>query len=217
MYSPEPFPETRVEEIRRVLTTAPLGTVCFQGPAGLDACHLPFEAEFSADAPIRLLAHAARANPLVEHFAAGGEVLVIFNSLDAYVSPNWYPSKHETHRQVPTWNYQTVHVHGRLQIRDDEGFLRGVMARLTRVHEARVGEAQPWKMGDSDPAYIDALLAEAVGIEVLIERIEAVSKLSQNKDARDRDGVIAAMRRVGEAAMADAIASAAYGTTVKNK
>jgi transcriptional regulator len=111
-------------------------------------------------------------------------VLVIFRGAEAYVSPNWYPSKHEAHRQVPTWNYEVVHVHGRLTIRDDERFVRGLVARLTRRHES--AEPKPWKMGDSAPEFIDEMLGKIVGIEVEITSLAGKSKLSQNKEARDR-------------------------------
>ena len=76
----------------------------------------------------------------------GDEVMVVFRGDEAYVSPNWYPSKQEAHRQVPTWNYQVVHVHGRIHIRQDETFLRGLLARLTRTHEANAGQSPPWRM-----------------------------------------------------------------------
>ena len=113
-------------------------------------------------------------------------MLVIFRGAEAFISPSWYPSKHETHRQVPTWNYEVVHAHGTLMVRDDERFVRGLVARLTREHEA--AEPRPWKMGDSAPDYIDAMLRNIVGIEVDITALVGKSKLSQNKEERDRLG-----------------------------
>jgi transcriptional regulator len=113
-------------------------------------------------------------------------VMVVFRGAEAYISPNWYPSKHETHRLVPTWNYEVVHVHGQIRIRDDEAYVRGVVARLTRRHES--AEPKPWKMGDSAPDYIDGMLKAIVGIEITIERLEGKSKLSQNRESRDRLG-----------------------------
>src|SRR5699024_1746275 len=119
--------------------------------------------------------------------------LVVFRGEDAYISPNWYPSKHESHRQVPTWNYQAVHVRGRITIRDDERFVRGHVARLTRVHEANTGTDRPWRMGDSPKAYIDQMLAAIVGIEIEITAMIGKSKLSQNKETRDRLNAAAAL------------------------
>jgi transcriptional regulator len=100
-------------------------------------------------------------------------------------------------------------VHGRLHIRDDEKFLRAVVGRLTRRHEAETGAARPWKMSDSAPEFIQQMIASIVGIEIEILRIEAKSKLSQNKAARDREGVVEAMQARGLSAMAKAIQAAA--------
>jgi predicted FMN-binding regulatory protein PaiB len=88
--------------------------------------------------------------------------------------------------KVPTWNYRVVHVHGKLYIRDNERFVRGVVARLTRTHEAQTGSPRPWKMTDSSPEYIDQMLSAIVGIEVEVTRMVGKWKLSQNKEERDR-------------------------------
>jgi transcriptional regulator len=128
----------------------------------------------------------------------GDEALVIFRADDAYVSPNWYPSKHEFHKQVPTWNYRVVHVHGKLYIRDDERFVRGVVARLTRTHESQTGDPKPWKMTDSAPEYIDQMLSNIVGIEVEVTKMIGKWKLSQNKEERDRTNAAEELLRRGE-------------------
>ncbi len=187
----------------------PLGMLVTAGPDGLDADHLPFEFD-PGPAPLgRLQAHVARANPLWQRCPSGTPVMVVFRGAQAYVSPSWYPSKHEAHRQVPTWNYEVVHVHGRLVLRDDERFLRGLLARLTRQHEA--AEARPWKMGDSAPEFIAEMLARIVGIEVEITAITGKSKLSQNKEPRDRlqAAEVLAARGQGELAQAMRDAGAA--------
>ena len=114
------------------------------GPNGLDANHLPFELDPAAGEHGHLIAHFARANPVWKEIKDGDATLIIFRGANAYVSPNWYPRKHEARRQVPTWNYQAVHVHGRIKVRDDERFVRGVVARLTRRHEAGTGASRPW-------------------------------------------------------------------------
>jgi transcriptional regulator len=211
MYLPPHFEETRVEELYRIITTHPLGVLVLNGPNGLDANHLPFELNPDVGTHGRLLAHVARANPLWQETQDNDEVLVIFRAADAYISPNWYPSKHEFHRQVPTWNYQAVHVHGRIKIRDDERFVRGVVARLTRVHEARTAAEEPWKMSDSSKEYIDQLLTAIVGIEIEITKLIGKWKLSQNREECDRQGAAEELHRRGEqriaAAMLNAIAT----------
>ena len=129
--------------------------------------------------------------------------MVIFRGNESYISPNWYPSKHEMHRQVPTWNYEVVHVHGRLTVQDDERFVRGVVARLTREHES--SEPKPWRMGDSAPEYIDAMLRAIVGIEVAITRMDGKAKLSQNREERDRLSAAEALIQRGQAQLGKAM------------
>ncbi len=144
MYLPEHFAEHRTEALHRVLRGFPLGTIVTHTERGLDANHIPFELDASSGTHGTLRGHVAHANPLWTEVPSGSEVLVIFQGHDGYISPSWYPSKHETHRHVPTWNYEVVHAHGKLKIVDDETFVAGVVARLTRAHEA--GEPQPWRM-----------------------------------------------------------------------
>ena len=110
--------------------------------------------------------------------------MVVFRGAQAYISPNWYPSKHESHRQVPTWNYAVVHAHGTLTVHDDERFVRGLVARMTRRHEAE--EPTPWKMGDSSPEFLASMVKNIVGLEITVTSLVGKAKLSQNKDARDR-------------------------------
>lgn len=201
MYVPAHFEETRPDELHRLIREHPLGILVTGHGGLLDANHLPFELELSGERPL-LRAHVARNNPVWQE-ADGEEVLVIFRGEQAYVSPNWYPSKHEAHRQVPTWNYQVVHVRGRLKVMDEERFVRGVVGRLTRTHEA--GEARPWKMSDSTPEFISGMLASIVGIEVEIEEIIGKSKLSQNKEERDRLGAAERLGQLGNTELAEAM------------
>lgn len=202
---PAHFEQPQPDALRALMAAHPLGTLVRNGPAGLDADHLPFHFDDDATPHGRLVAHVARANPLWQEMRSGEPVLVIFRAAQAYISPNWYPSKHETHRQVPTWNYQVVHAHGTLTIHDDTRFVRGVVARLTREHEAATGAARPWKMGDSEPAYIDDMLSKIVGLEIAITRLVGKWKLSQNKETRDRQGAVQGLREHGEDATADAM------------
>jgi transcriptional regulator len=188
MYVPAHFAETRPEQLHKLIRDFPLGVLVTQSADGLDANHLPFELLTEQGCCGTLIGHVARANPLWREIGAGMDVLVVFRAEEAYISPNWYPSKHEQHRQVPTWNYRVVHAHGRLRVRDDERFVRGVVARLTRTHEAQASADKPWKMTDSSPEYIEQMLAAIVGIEIELTRLEGKFKLSQNKDARDVEG-----------------------------
>ena len=204
MYLPAHFAITQPDEWHRILRAHPLGILITQTAEGLDANHIPFEFDAAPGGLGRLTGHVARANPVWQQCRNGAEVLVVFRGVEGYISPNWYPSKHETHRQVPTWNYEAVHAHGRLTVHDDERFVRGVVARLTRTHEAH--EPRPWKMGDAAPDYIDAMLQAIVGIEITLTRIEGKAKLSQNREPRDRQGAIEALRQRGDGNLAEAMA-----------
>ena len=208
MYLPKHFEDARVDELTRIVEAFPLGALVVHGPRGLDADHIPFEMVSADNGAMTLHAHVARANPVWQEVATGADVLVIFRAGDAYISPSWYPSKHELHRQVPTWNYQVVHVHGRITIHDDARFVRSVVARLTRRNEARAGNDKPWRMTDSEPAYIDDMLSKIVGIEVVPERIVVKSKLSQNKDDRDRLGAANELDKRDLREVADAMRAA---------
>ena len=200
MYIPTHFAETRPEELARIIRAHPLGMLVTHDGQGLDANHIPFEFDPDAGTHGRLTAHVARANPIWRQCAEGADVMVVFRGAEGYISPSWYPSKHETHRQVPTWNYEVVHAHGRLTVHDDEKFVRGIVARLTRTHEA--GEPKPWKMGDSAPEYIDEMLKAIVGIEIAVTALAGKRKLSQNKEARDRLGAVQALAERGHAELA---------------
>ena len=147
---------------------------------------------------LRLIAHVARANPVWQQIRDDSPVLVIFRAEQAYISPSWYPSKHETHEQVPTWNYRVVHAHGRISVRDDEKFVRGVVGRLTRRHEASNNAEAPWKMSDAPPDYLQRMLGAIVGLEITVDRLEAKFKLSQNKQQRDRLGAVQALEQRGQ-------------------
>ena len=211
MYLPQAFEETRAAQLQRMIAEHPLGALVVAAPQGLDANHLPFLLDADALPHGRLIAHVARANPLWREAVEDQPVLVIFRGADGYISPNWYPTKHETHRQVPTWNYMAVHVHGMLRIRDDEAFVRGVVARLTRVHEAGTGAERPWKMTDSSKEYIDQMLSAIVGIEITITRITGKWKLGQNREQRDRINAAAELQKRGEGALASAMRDAGGG------
>lgn len=200
MYIPPHFAVADPAAPHRIIRAHPLGALVTQGPDGLDADHLPFEFDPASGPHGLLTAHVARNNPLWQRCASGSAVMVIFRGAETFISPSWYPSKHETHRQVPTWNYEVVHAHGTLTVRDDERFVRGLVARLTRTHEA--AEPRPWKMTDSAPDYIDAMLRNIVGIEIAVTSLVGKSKLSQNKEPSDRLAAAQVLAERGQAELA---------------
>jgi len=185
MYTPKHFVESRVESLHGLIRAYPFATLVTRAADGLTANHLPFELVGEV-----LHGHVARGNELAR--LDGAEVLLVFQGPDGYISPNWYPSKHETGREVPTWNYAVVHVHGRLRVIDDAAWLRRLLETLTDHHEA--GQPQPWKISDAPDDHIETSLRAIVGLEVSIDRLEGKFKLSQNHPARNRAGVIAGLR-----------------------
>ena len=203
MYVPAGFSEDRPAELHRLIRAHPLGILVATLGDGLEAQHLPFLLDETRGAVGTLMAHVARANPVWQQAAEGGDVLVVFRGAHGYISPNWYPSKADTHRHVPTWNYEVVHAHGRLHIRDDERFVRGVVAGLTRLHEG--SQPSPWKMSDAPTDYLEDNLAQIVGIEVEVTRLEGKRKLTQNRDARDFASVVRALEDSGQSELAEAM------------
>ena len=196
MYVPVEFEETQIDILHELIQQYPLGILLTHGQSGLDANHLPFELDTEVTELGVLHAHVARKNPVWQDVQDGDEVLVVFRAGDAYISPQWYPSKQEHHQQVPTWNYRVIHAHGKVKIRDDKRYVRGVVARLTRTHEAM--QAEPWKMSDAPKDYIETMLKAIVGIEIEITKIQGKSKLGQNKEHRDIVGVANALSTTGQ-------------------
>lgn len=202
MYIPAHFSVSDNEALFRLIRENPLGILVTGGQSGLDANHLPFELEPKEGEHGVLRAHVARANPLWREVKDGADVLVVFRAEHAYVTPNWYPSKHEFHKQVPTWNYRVVHAHGKITIRDEEKFLRGLVGRLTRIHEA--SQPIPWKMSDAPQDYIEAMIRAIVGLEIEITRLVGKFKLSQNREVRDRLSLGEALKKQGDTALGQA-------------
>lgn len=186
MYVPAHFEEPSRDILHKLIEEAPLGILITHGKSGLDANHIPFDLDRSKGNFGTLHCHVARNNPVWQNVETGDEVLVVFRSADAYISPNWYPSKHEFHKQVPTWNYLVAHAHGRITVQDSEPYVRRNVARLTHRREAN--QPVPWKMGDAPKDYIDAMVKAIVGLEIEITRLVGKSKLSQNKEQRDIRG-----------------------------
>jgi transcriptional regulator len=201
MYVPAHFAadDAAVTELLTRHGAADLVTVTEQG---LLATLLPFIYDPAAGRHGALLGHLARNNDQWKAPALG-EALVIVRGPDAYISPAWYPSKAGHGRVVPTWNYVTAHVYGRLVVHDDPGWVEDIVRRLTGKHEA--GRERPWSVDDAPPKYVAGQLRAIVGVEVEISRIEAKAKLSQNRPQADIDGVVAGLRARGDERSAAAV------------
>ena len=172
---------------------------------GLLATMLPFAYESAAGQRGALYGHVARNNDQWRK-PAQGESLAIVRGPDAYVSPSWYAAKAEHGRVVPTWNYVTAHVYGRLVVHDDPAWVEDVVRRLTAKHEAaRLENPAPRK-------FIEGQLRAIVGLELQITRIEAKAKLSQNRPETDVPGIVAGLTARGDERSAQAVEQARSGS-----
>ena len=169
---------------------------------GLAATFLPLLFDPDAGEHGALLGHVARKNDQWKRQPVG-EALVIVHGEDAYISPSWYPSKAEHGRVVPTWNYLTAHVYGQLVIHDDPVWVDQNVRSLTERHEAR--RAAPWSVDDAPPSFHAGQLRAIVGVELVISRVEAKFKMSQNRRDTDIDGVVAGLAADGLVAVSETV------------
>ena len=187
MYNPKQFQMSELAPMHALIRQHNFGILVTQHDGAPFATHLPFMLDAERGPYGTLLAHVARPNPQWHDLAEGREALAIFQGPHAYISPSWYtvaPS-------VPTWNYAIVHAYGRPRIVSDPTELHTMLARLVDMHEA--GFVEPWRM-DLPADYMERMMRGVVGFELQITRLEGKEKLSQNRSAEDRAGVVAALR-----------------------
>ncbi len=196
MYRPRMFREQRVEVLHATMLEIGAAAVVGQGPEGLIASHVPIEIDPEPAPWGTIRCHFVRANPHAQSVADGQELLLIFQGPQGYVTPSWYPTKRETGKVVPTWNYVAIHAYGTATTFEDVGALRAHLGALTNRFEADA--AVPWKIGDAPADYIDGMCRAIIGIEIRLTRIEGKWKVSQNRSRHDRLGVINGLRAQGD-------------------
>jgi transcriptional regulator len=209
MYLPGHFTEERVEPLHELMRKQPFAILISGSGNGIAVTHLPLVLDPAPPPWGTLRGHVARANSHWRELEANGDALAIFLGPQGYISPSWYPAKRAHGKVVPTWNYMAVHAHVRVRVVRDAAWLRRLVEALTERHES--GAAEPWSVSDAPPDYIDQMLRGIVGFEMSITQIEGKWKLSQNRSAEDRRGVIEGLRRLGDEqshALAAAIESA---------
>jgi transcriptional regulator len=181
---------------------------------GMVATHLPVLLDPQQGNNGTILGHVSRANLQWQQTDPATETLLIFSGPDTYVTPNWYPSKQETHRVVPTWNYAAIHAYGTLTFFDDPERLRHIVTRLTNLHESTF--PTPWKVTDAPAIYIDSQLKAIIGFELPISRIEGKRKFNQNRSTTDQTGVIQGLRSLNDPTKS-AVADFMQALTEKSK
>jgi transcriptional regulator len=182
MYLPKHFEQHDPAALAGLMHDHPLATLVSWQDGAPTADHVPLEFDAATQT---LRGHVARASPLWK--LAGQPVLAVFCGPQAYVSPSWYPSKAETHKVVPTWNYVVVHAHGELRVVDQAPWLHDLVSRLTRHHEAP--QTAPWAVSDAPDDFVQTMLRAIVGIEIPVTKLIGKWKMSQNRHEADRSGV----------------------------
>lgn len=200
MYNPKQNEETRVDVMQALIRAHPLGVWVAPGEGELLANHIPFDLDPARGRFGTLVGHVARANPIWRLPASTLANIVTFQGPQSYVTPSWYPSKHEHGKAVPTWNYAVVHAYGIPTFIEDRAWLHQHVSGLTNRHEA--SQALPWAVSDAPADYLEKMLAAIVGVEIPVLKLVGKWKMSQNRSAADQLGVVAGLlaRRDSQAA-----------------
>ena len=197
MYTPPAFAENGIEVVHELMRAYPFAALVTVGSAGLVATHLPLVLHAEGSEYGVLRGHMARANQQWSESSDPPDALVIFSGPHQYISPSWYPTKREDGRVVPTWNYAVVHAYGPLTLHHETAWLLEHLNSLVTQHEGRF--ESPWKVADAPAEYIERQTGGIVGIEIPIRKLEGKWKLSQNRGARDREGVIEGLAELNTA------------------
>ena len=194
MYLPTQFSEQNVDVMHEFIRAHPLSTLVTLSSDGLNANHIPLHLSVEPAPFGTLRGHVARSNPVWSDIIKDVEVLAIFHGPGSYITPSWYPTKAETGKVVPTWNYSVVHAYGILRVIDDSSWLHANLEALTTHNEAPF--SKPWHVSDAPTDYIENLMAAIVGIEFVITRLYGKWKTSQNQPTQNQAGVILGLRAI---------------------
>ena len=204
MYNPVHFRIDDIAKIRQFIQANPLATIVATQAEHSEICPVPLVwlddgSEFGC-----LIGHVARPNPLIK-MADIPTWQVQFLHAGHYISPNWYPSKAQTHKEVPTWNYQAIHIYGKINFFTSNKTKLAAVGMLTKQSEQKANGASGWKMSDAPIDYLMEELAGIIVFEITISRIIAKSKLSQNRDSRDFNSVVKELQARGEHGVAESM------------
>ena len=187
MYIPRRYEEKDREKVFQFIrenSFAILVTVADGMPI---ATHLPLLLETNEAGEDVLVGHISKGNEQKHSFSKDAKVLCIFPGPHAYISPRWY-----TEMNVPTWNYISVHVYGKIKITEGE-VLKGALSRLVEYFEQHL--AQPVKMEEIPEKTFNDDFRGIIGFEISVDEIQAATKLSQNRDASSYHQVIGELNK----------------------
>jgi transcriptional regulator len=187
MYIPKKFMQDDINKLEGIMANYSFATFIIQHVRGIEANHMPLILNKSDHRNV-LQGHIAKANPLWKNLKDKSEVLIIFNGPNCYISPNYYPTKKDDGKVVPTWNYASVHVKGIVTFIHDEKWILTMLNNLTRKYEEN--QQVPWSVNDAPQAYIDKMLSAIVGLEIDIVSITGKWKVSQNQIGVNQQGII---------------------------
>ncbi|AMK78787.1 MULTISPECIES: FMN-binding negative transcriptional regulator [Methylomonas] len=207
MYIPKHFEEPSIDVLQTLIRDYPLATLIALSADGINANHIPLHLTDDGSPYGTLRGHIARSNPLWTDFDPQTEVLAVFQTENAYISPSWYESKQQTGKVVPTWNYAAVHAYGSLRTIDDSVWIRRQLEAMTQAFEA--GFPEPWFVSDAPADFTERLITQIIGIEISVSRLQGKWKVSQNQPPENQNSVIKALRESGQPAMANLVADAA--------
>ncbi len=197
MYLPKHFAVIEPALLAQLISEYPLATLVGNLDSHLEINHLPLM--LSAD-KTKLYGHIAKTNPLSKIATSKATaVTAVFNGPNAYVTPAWYPSKKETGKVVPTWNYAVVHIEGNIKLIEDPQWLRSHVAQMTNIHEPTY--QSDWKLDDAPEEYVQMMLKAIVGVEIDIQNIVGKFKLSQNRPAEDYAAVVDELKQSPQEAL----------------
>lgn len=190
MYTPPAFRDDDKDSLTATIRAARLAILVTATTEGPLATPLPLLLDENEGEHGVIYGHVAKANPQWR-VPPLGDGLAMFMGPDAYVTPAWYQAKQETGKVVPTWNYIAVHAHGPIEFFEDADRLLEVVTRLTNLHEGE--RILPWAVSDAPADFIQSQLKGIVGLRMPIAKLEGKRKMSQNRSAADRAGVVSGL------------------------
>ncbi|WP_105902013.1 FMN-binding negative transcriptional regulator [Vibrio gangliei] len=194
------FEQTDTELLYQIIRKHSFATLIVYSENGVEVDHLPMFLA-AKDDKFFLQGHLAKVNPTAKQLREATEVMIIFHGPNAYISPNFYPTKQANGKAVPTWNYIVVHVKGMVSAVDCNAWKLDLLDKLTAHHE--IGNKEPWSMSDAPTKYIEQMLPAIIGIEIEIQEIEGKWKVSQDKPKVNQQGVVQGLQESGHGEMSD--------------
>lgn len=209
MYIPKDFSQTDFEAVKDFIAGSRLANIMALTGDSVEICPAPLLWQVDEQNPLGyLIGHVAKVNPIVKIDAKNWKV--VFTGQGHYISPNWYPTKAMTHKEVPTWNYQSVIFSVTPQLITDASQIQQIVATMTDFFEHQLKRTnpshEPWSLSDAPSDYINAMCRAIVGVKLTIDNFEAKFKLSQNKTLDNQQGVIDGLTQL-QSATADNMAT----------